>query len=602
MNEIDAFDNGRSAALEQTMAETDMLAAMLARYGLDARARSALKAYFRNAPKAAAHAHRVESLTSALADPDAVEIQQSSAYRLFLDLFATLPEADFSPEWLEQLAIAWSALRLAGGDANLCLRAAWALAAQGSKELLGDRSSLSALEVEILSALGAASICAADLLIELAAAHGTEIVVDDPRDPAHGLSLSLSGRITAALEANGTGIVGLLFLRLRIGPGTLVLDRGHRDALWNAVIVRTRALLRENDTLVRMEAHGCAVILPELKTHAQVVLAANKIAHALELPLPVLGTTIRAGFSLGAVWSPEHGHAADDLIRCGELAVEQALRQEKAVVLFDDRMLAVARQEAKIETELTVALEDGQLSIHVQPQIDLVSGRCIGGEVLLRWIANDGTEVAPLHLLDVARRTGAGPQLTRWLMFGVCRTLADLDRAGIDVRLSVNLMPRDVMDQELPLLVEQAINFWRVPPSRLTVELVESAMLEDPMAAAAVMRRLLDLGVTTSIDDFGIGYSSILYLRQLPLRELKIDCVFVAGVARSPQDRDIVAALIGLSHGLGLRVVAEGVEDEETFDLLGQMGCDCAQGYWISRAMPPADFPAWVEDWNRRHA
>jgi EAL domain-containing protein (putative c-di-GMP-specific phosphodiesterase class I) len=602
VNEIAGPDNGRSAALEQTMAETDLVAAMLARYGLDARARSALKAYFRNAPSAAAHASRVKSLTSALADPDAVEVRHSTAYRLFLDLFAGLPEADFSPDWLEQLAISWGTLRLAGGDANLCLRAACALAAHGSKELLGERSSLSALEVEILSALAAASICAADFLIELAAAHGTEIVVDDPRHPDHGLSLSLSNRIAAALADNDAGIVGLLFLRLRIGPGTLALDRRHRDALWNAVIVRTRGLLRESDTLVRMEAHGCAVILPDLKTHAQVVLAANKIAHALELPLPVLGTTIRAGFSLGAVWSPEHGRAADDLIRCGELAVEQALRQEKAVVLFDDRLLAVARQEAKIEKELTLALEDGQLSIHVQPQIDLRSGRCVGGEVLLRWTASDGAEVAPAHLLDVARRTGAGPQLTRWLMFGVCRTLAELERAGVEIRLSINLMARDVMDPELPLLVEQAINFWRVPSSRLAVELVESAMLEDPAAAAAVMRRLLDLGVTTSIDDFGIGYSSILYLRQLPLRELKIDCVFVAAMARSPQDRDIVAALIGLSHGLGLRVVAEGVEDKETFDLLVKMGCDGAQGYWIGRPMPTADFPAWVEQWDRCRA
>jgi EAL domain-containing protein (putative c-di-GMP-specific phosphodiesterase class I) len=414
--------------------------------------------------------------------------------------------------------------------------------------------------------------------------------------------LILSESIAAILKGNSGGIVGLLFLRLRIGPGILALDRRHREVLWNAVIARTRTLLRESDALVRMESHGCAVILPGLRTHAQVILAANKIARALELPLPVLGSTIRAAFSLGAVWSPEHGRSADDLIRCGELAVEQALLREKAVVQFDDSLLAVARQEARIETELTQALEDGQLRIHVQPQIDLTSGRCVGGEVLLRWIASDGADVAPLHLLEAARRTGAGPQLTRWLMFGVCRTLAELIRAGADIRLSVNLMARDVMDQELPLLVDQAIKFWRVPPSRLTVELVESAMLEDPAAAAVVMGRLNELGVTTSIDDFGIGYSSILYLRQLPLRELKIDCVFVSAMAHSHQDRDIVAALIGLAHGLDLRVVAEGVEDEETFKLLGQMGCDCAQGYWISRAMPTTDFPAWALAWNQRHS
>ena len=585
---------------EQGNAEADLVAAMLDRYGLDGRARSALKAYFHHDSHAAAQTRRVEALDAALAGTETEEIREASSYRLFLDLFAGLPEADFSPDWIEQLAIAWSALRLAGAETSWCLRAANGLAANASQELLAGRQSLSPLEVEILSALTAAGFCIADFLIELAAVRGTELVAES--QTVEGKGRLLSSYVDATLEGNTTTIVGLLLLHLRVGPGTLALDRLQRDALWNAAVTRVRTLLREGDLLVRTESHSCAIILPNLKTHAQAVLAANKVARVLELPLPVMGTTIRASFSIGAVWSPEHGHTADDLIRCGELAVEEATRSDRSVVLFDQAMLASAKQEARLESELVMALEGGHLGIHVQPQIDLASGKCVGGEVLLRWTTSDGRQVPPARMIEVARRTGTGPQLTRWLLFGVCRTLSELERGGIDFRLSVNLMARDIMDPELPLLIEQASNFWRVPASRLTVELVESAMLEDPEGAATVMFRLLNLGVTTSIDDFGIGYSSILYLRQLPLRELKVDCVFVSPMARSRQDHDIVEALISLAHGLGLRVVAEGVEDEATYSLLKSMGCDRAQGYWIARAMPANELATWVTNWNQRYS
>ena len=599
MNDRVATTND-AASHEQRDAEADLVVAMLERYGLDGRARSALKAYFHHDPHAGAQARRVEALDAVLAGPETEEIRAASSYRVFLDLFAGLPEADFSPHWIEQLAIAWSALRLAGAETSWCLRAANGLAAHASRELLAGRQSLSPLEIEILSALTAAGFCLADFLIELTAVRGTELVAESQAEGGEGRFLS--GYVGAALAGNTTTIVGLLILHLRVGPGTLALDRLQREALWNAAVTRVRTLLREGDLLVRTEAHSCAIILPNLKTHAQAVLAANKVARVLELPLPVMGTIIRASFSVGAVWSPEHGHSADDLIRCGELAVEEATRSDRSVVLFDQTMLSSARQEARLETELVLALEGGHLSIHVQPQIDLATGKCIGGEVLLRWTASDGTQVPPARMIEVARRTGTGPQLTRWLLFSVCRTLAELTRADIDFRLSVNLMARDIMDHELPLLIEQASNFWRVSASRLTVELVESAMLEDPEGAATVMFRLLNLGVTTSIDDFGIGYSSILYLRQLPLRELKVDCVFVSPMARSRQDHDIVEALISLAHGLGLRVVAEGVEDEATYALLKSMGCDRAQGYWIARAMPVDELATWVTNWNQRQS
>jgi diguanylate cyclase (GGDEF)-like protein len=412
----------------------------------------------------------------------------------------------------------------------------------------------------------------------------------------------LVGRLLTVLKAAEGRVVGLLMVRLRLQSGALTLGRDQRDALVDAAMDRIRGVVREADVIVRTELHAFAVILPELQTQAQVQLAAAKVAQVLEHPLAVHGTVMRANFLIGAVWAPTHGDAPEELIRCADIAVEAARREERPVVLFDDGMLASARHEAMIEKEFMLAMENGQLAIHVQPQVDLATRRCIGGELLLRWTDSLGNAVSPSTIPEVAQRIGAAAQLTRWLVFGACRTLSELVKAGVDMQLSVNLMARDLMDEELPLLVDQAIKFWRVPPQKLMFELIESAVLEDPGVGASVMHRLIELGVSTSIDDFGIGYSSILYLRRLPLDELKIDKAFVDVLFHSSEDKEIVATLIRLAHGLGLHVVAEGVEDERTMDLLQEMGCDRAQGYWIARAMPAAELPGWFERWNRRCA
>jgi EAL domain-containing protein (putative c-di-GMP-specific phosphodiesterase class I) len=466
--------------------------------------------------------------------------------------------------------------------------------------LLAGRSALSALELEIITALSAAGLCVAEFLMRSARLESTAILVNGVTEIGAGDALH-AGLAAVLNEANGR-VVGLLSIRLRLQFGALTLERDQRDALLDAAVERIRGAMRENDIVVRTELHSCAVILPNLQTHAQVQLAAAKVAQILEHPLPVHGSLMRATFLLGAVWAPTHGRSAEALLRCADIAVETARREERTVVLFDDGMLAVARHEAMIEKEFMQAMENGQLTIHVQPQVDLASRRCIGGELLLRWTDSAGNAVPPASIPEVAQRIGAASQLTRWLIFGACRILSDLIKAGIDMQLSVNLMARDLMDQELPLLVQQAVKFWRVPPERLMFELIESAVLEDPTVGATVMHRLIEIGVSTSIDDFGIGYSSILYLRRLPLDELKIDRAFVEMMFRSSEDKEIVATLIRLAHGLGLHVVAEGVENVQTMDLLGEMGCDRAQGYWISRAMPAGDVPAWFENWNRRHA
>jgi EAL domain-containing protein (putative c-di-GMP-specific phosphodiesterase class I) len=567
------------------------------RFGLDTRARSALRAYFRDDSSSQAHLRRLVALEDALAGGDRQHAADAAARRRFLDLFVSLLEADFSAEWLRQVAFAWRVAGRTGCAGDLPLRAARALAAIARQELLAGRSALSSLEVEIIEAVAAAGMCLAAFLARGPAAAATTPVEAGGHQS---LAAALTEALAEALAASDGQVVGLLSLRLRLAPSVLSLSREQRHLLWEAVIGQLRGLLRDRDRLLRTEMHGCSIVLPGLESHAQVLLAAAKLTQALEEPLPVAGTLLRAPVAFGAAWSPAHGDKAEYLIHCAEMAVEAGRQQDRSLVVFDERMLAAARQEAAIEKEFFAALEDGRMSIHVQPQVDLHTGWCVGGELLLRWIDSQGQEVPPWQIPEVAQRLGAAPQLTRWLVFGACRLQAGLIRAGVNIRLAVNLLARDVMDEELPLLVRQAIDFWRVPPEGLTFELIETMTLEDPEKGARVMQQLLDLGVNTSIDDFGIGYSSILYLRQLPLSELKIDRAFVAAMVRSEEDREVVAALIHLSHGLGLKVVAEGVEDEATYELLKSMGCDRAQGYWISRAMTAGDLPAWIESWNWR--
>jgi diguanylate cyclase (GGDEF)-like protein len=570
----------------------------LTRFGLDSRTRSALRASFRNS--GIDTAGRGAEMYAMLVEGDPHSTADTGALRNFLDVFAGMPEADFAPEWLESLVAAWQELRAAGCSDDLPLRAAQVLILLAGRELLGGRATLSVLEAEILGALSAGGLCLADFLLRSARQESAAIVIDGlTRIGAGDL---LIGGLSAALHEAADHLVGLLSVRLRLQSGALTLGRDQRDSLVDAAIERIRGVLRDSDVVVRSELHGFAVIMPGLQTHAQVQLAAAKLAQVLEHPLSVHGTNMRASFLIGAVWAPAHGESAEELVRCADIAVETGRREERSMVLFDDSMLAAARREAMIEKEFLTALESGRMDVHIQPQVDLASRRCIGGELLLRWTDSSGQAVPASTIPEVAQRVGAAAQLTRWLIFGACRTLSELIKLGVDLQVSVNLMARDLMDEELPLLVDQAIRFWRVPPEKLMFELIESAVLEDPALGASVMQRLIELGVSTSIDDFGIGYSSILYLRRLPLDELKIDKAFVDAMFHSSEDREIVATLIRLAHGLGLHVVAEGVEDERTMDLLQEMGCDRAQGYWIARAMPAANLPAWFENWNRRNA
>jgi EAL domain-containing protein (putative c-di-GMP-specific phosphodiesterase class I) len=246
--------------------------------------------------------------------------------------------------------------------------------------------------------------------------------------------------------------------------------------------------------------------------------------------------------------------------------------------------------------ELRKALEDNQVLLHYQPKVDLDTGKVLGAEALVRWQHPTRSLIPPAEFVPMAERTGLIKPLTRYVLnlaLAQCREWRD---SGLDLKVSVNLSARNLLDGKLPEDVSRLLSKWRVPAAFLELEITESTIMVDPKKTMEVLRRLHAMGLALSIDDFGTGYSSLAYLKELPVNELKIDRTFVETMATNRGDAFIVRATIDLAHNLSLRVVAEGVEDEQTMQELAGLGCNVAQGFHLSRPLPPQEFSKWLAE------
>jgi diguanylate cyclase len=245
------------------------------------------------------------------------------------------------------------------------------------------------------------------------------------------------------------------------------------------------------------------------------------------------------------------------------------------------------------------AIRRDELTIYLQPQVSLDTRSLEGVEALVRWQHPKRGLVFPDQFISVAESTGLIRGLTHWVLNAALREIHNLAEIGIFVPVSVNFSMRDLHDADLPHTVESLLARWSVHPAQLTVEITESSLMDDPPRALQTIRTLSSMGVRISIDDFGTGFSSLSYLKQLPVDELKIDRSFVQHLANDKKDAAIVRSTIGLAHDLGLQVVAEGIEDMDTWTRLRALKCDTAQGYFISRPMPAQQLPEWVrEQWH----
>ena len=263
-------------------------------------------------------------------------------------------------------------------------------------------------------------------------------------------------------------------------------------------------------------------------------------------------------------------------------------------VLAED---ASAPVQMRLEQQLVEALLDNAFELHYQPKVELATGRLCRAEALLRWQSPEGDIISPEMIVEWAESTGRSYDLTKWVVHEAMRQLRGWG-GEMDMGLAVNVPANLAGDPDLPALLHDAMAIWGVSPDKVTVELTERAIIEDKQSGFDNLLKLKEMGVTISIDDFGTGHSSLSYFKHIPAQELKIDKSFVDSMLVDSQDLELVKIIIHIAHQFGLRVVAEGVEDRESLDMLRELGCDYAQGYYISKPLPRDEFESLVRGWG----
>ena len=367
------------------------------------------------------------------------------------------------------------------------------------------------------------------------------------------------------------------------------------DQALREVGARVRAALRDSDVVARLGGDEFGVLLATGdKEHAPLVVA-EKIQRALEQPLVVGGQTMDVAASIGIARFPEHGEDADALLRAADVAMYEAKRTKTRYAVYSSSHDERRKEFLTMLGELRHAVEAGELELHFQPKMSLADERATSVEALVRWRHPKKGMVPPGDFIPFAEQTGYIGEITRWVLGRAIEQCGRWQANGSRVRMCVNVSARDLRQgEELVQFVAARLADAELAAGMLCLEITESALMEDPAIAQSTLRRLRELGVATSIDDYGTGYSSLAYIKQLAVNELKIDRGFVAGMEADQRNAAIVRSTIELGHNLGLTVVAEGVETEHELEELRRFGCDAAQGYLFARPMSAPAFERWL--------
>jgi diguanylate cyclase (GGDEF)-like protein len=369
---------------------------------------------------------------------------------------------------------------------------------------------------------------------------------------------------------------------------------GHHagDELLRVVSQRLAALLRPDDVLARLASDEFAIV-GERHDREQMLELAWSCVSDIGRPVTLDGLEIVVTASAGlAIVDDDVEDGAP--LRFADIAMFNAKTQRLGVEIYRDEIDRRTPARLSMLGDLSSAIENDELRVHLQPKLDLSSGTVVGTEALVRWTHPIRGAVPPAQFVRIAEDTGLIKQLTDFMLQRSIEHLRTIHDRGYRLGLAVNLSTHDLLDTKLSARVAQHLSSSRVDPSMLTLEITESSLLIDAPRARATINELHEVGVRLSIDDFGTGYSSLSYLRRLPVSELKIDQSFVANLLLDEQDEVIVRSTIELGHNLGLVVVAEGVENNEVLQQLQTFGCDIAQGYCISRPLPPEHFLSWL--------
>ena len=409
--------------------------------------------------------------------------------------------------------------------------------------------------------------------------------------------LHADGRKALALSDRSGRLSALVLIdldRFKEVNDTLGHDQG--DMLLCEVAGRLRDVLRPTDILARLGGDEFAILVRDLPHRGATAELADRIGAALARPFDLCGVGIELGASIGVALYPEHGRDLSTLLQRADVAMYEAKRGRARIETYDPARDPYSPERLALVSELRHAIERDELVLHFQPKVAIDGGEVIGVEALVRWEHPRRGMIPPIDFVPLAERTGVIGALTRWVLDAALRQCRLWIDSGIDLPVAVNLSGADVLDAGLADAVAAALQRAGVPGDHLECEISEHTVLADPVRAVESLGRLRAMGVRLSLDDFGQGQSSLSYLGRLPLDEIKIDRSFVMGMGADASDAAIVRATIDLGRGLGLQVVAEGVEDDAALASLELLRCDVAQGFGLSRPLPADQLERWLAD------
>ena len=370
---------------------------------------------------------------------------------------------------------------------------------------------------------------------------------------------------------------------------------GHHigDLLLEQVAERLRDKLRDSDMVARLGGDEFAVLLSAVSVK-QAETAARMLLQTLRSPFVFHEHHLDISASIGIVLHPDHGVEANVLLQRADVAMYAAKTANSGFAFYDTKMDQHYGTRLALLSELRQAIEQEQFTLCYQPKVNLASGRVEGVEALVRWNHPREGVIPPDAFISLLEQTGQIRNLTPWVLNEAMQQSARLRRMGFPVSVAVNLSVCDLQDPSLADTIAEQLAAHQVEPAWLELEITESAVMTDPARALDMLARLSAMGLKLTIDDFGTGYSSLSYLKRLPVDAIKIDKTFVTGMIKDENDAAIVRTSVELAHHLGLEVVAEGAESEAVYRRLRELGCDLAQGLFLSRPLSPEDLEVWL--------
>ncbi|MBO1923469.1 bifunctional diguanylate cyclase/phosphodiesterase [Thiomicrorhabdus sp. 6S3-12] len=376
------------------------------------------------------------------------------------------------------------------------------------------------------------------------------------------------------------------------------LGHASGDKLLIEASERIHKLIRKSDTLARLGGDEFSILLPDMHKKQAGGLA-EQIIEQIGQPFELNGEKVNVSISIGIVSYPDDGMNAETLLQYADMAMYAAKRKRIGYSQYDSSENIYSKERLSLVGDLIDALDNDQFELHYQPQVAAESGRICGAEALLRWQHKEHGYVPPDKIIEMAERLGIIHKLSLYVLRKAIAECRHWHRQGSEVSVSVNLSVRDLANEQLCTQIREYLNEFGLDYRYLTVEITESVMMENLALSLGQLKKLNKLGINISIDDFGTGFSSLAYLKRLPVNELKIDKSFIMEIDEDENDQQIVSSTINLGHSLGLKVVAEGVETQRVLDMIKDFGCDQIQGYFISKPLPAPAFRQLLKNASR---